>query len=62
MRIAEGGGPQFDLVAMDTCVDISKLVKLFAMTPATSAVRRIKAFLRFTMSQERLNHYYLAHS
>ena len=48
---------------------ISKLVKLLLVMPATnagsersfSAVRRIKTYLRSTMSQQRLNHLMLLH-
>ena len=37
MRGVEGGGSQFDFVAMDTRVDVGKLVKLLAVMPATNA-------------------------
>ena len=48
---------------------VSKLVKLLLVMPATnagsersfSAVRRIKTYLRSTMSQQRLNHLMLLH-
>ena len=48
---------------------VSKLVKLLLVMPATnaeskrsfSAVRRIKMYLRSTMSQQRLNHLMLLH-
>ena len=48
---------------------VSKLVKLLLVMPATnaesersfSAVRRIKMYLRATMSQQRLNHLMLLH-
>ena len=48
---------------------IGKLVKLLLVMPATnaasersfSAVRRIKEYLRSTMSQQRLNHLMLLH-
>ena len=48
---------------------VSKLVRLMIMMPATnaeseisfSAVRRIKTYLRSTMSQQRLNHLMLLH-
>ena len=33
MCVVEGGGPQFDHVAMDTRVDVGKLVKLLVMMP-----------------------------
>ena len=48
---------------------VSKLVKLLLVMPATnaqsersfSAVRRVKMYLRATMSQQRLNHLMLLH-
>ena len=48
---------------------VGKLVKLLLVMPATnaesersfSAVRRIKTYLRSTMSQQRLNHLMLLH-
>ena len=48
---------------------VSKLVRLLLVMPATntesewsfSAVRRIKTYLRSTMSQQRLNHLMLLH-
>lgn len=54
---------------VDLMSQVSKLVKLLVVMPATnaasersfSAVRRIKTYLRSTMSQQRLNHLMLLH-
>ena len=54
---------------LEVMSQVSKLVRLLLVMPATnatskrsfSAVRRIKTYLRLTMSQQRLNHLTLLH-